>query len=226
VTDSLRRRSTGGHIVRRRLDNGRREELLDGVMDIIVARGFSDVKTAEMARELHCSESSLYKIAPNKDSLMVLAIGRWGEVTLEMLEERARGGKTPSERARQYFLGAAEALRPMSLAFRGDVERFESTRMAYQVIADRFVRRFVELLDDAVAAGEIRPMNTQFLAEILRQIARLIRDEHILRASGLTSEQAALEVDGLIWDGIRDRGAADGSKGTGGARRQRTRRSD
>ncbi len=211
--------------MRRRLDNGRREELLDGVMEIISARGFSDVKTAEMARELHCSESSLYKIASSKDSLMVLAIGRWGEVTLEMLEERARGGKTPSERARQYFLGAAEALRPMSLAFRGDVDRFESTRVAYEAIADRFVKRFVELLDDAVAAGEIRPMNTRFLAEILRQIARLIRDERILRASGLTSEQAALEVDGLIWDGIRDRRTQDPSKGSA-TRRQRSRGSD
>ena len=152
----------GGLDVRRRLDNGRREELLDGVMDIIAARGFSEVKTAEMARELHCSESSLYKIAPNKDSLMVLAIGRWGEVTLDWMERDARRTAIPpSERARLYFLGAAKALRPMSLAFRGDVDRFESTRMAYQVIADRFVKRFVELLDDAVAAGEIRPMNTR-----------------------------------------------------------------
>ena len=58
--------------------NGRREELLDGVMAIIAARGFSDVRMTDIARELHCSLASLYKIAPNKDSLVVLAIGALG----------------------------------------------------------------------------------------------------------------------------------------------------
>jgi AcrR family transcriptional regulator len=189
--------------VRRRLDKGRREELLDGVMDIIAARGFAGLRTAELARELHCSEASLYKIAPSKDSLLVLALGRWGELVLTRSEDRARQGKTASERARLYYLATTESLHPLSLAFRGDVERFESMRVAYQTISDRFVARFVGLLDDAVAAGEVRPMNTRFLGELLRQVARVIRDEHVLRASELTTEQAALEVDRLIWDGIR-----------------------
>ena len=63
--------------MRRRLDDGRREELLDGVMRIIAARGFAGVRTSQMARELHCSETTLYKIAPSKDSLLVLALDRW-----------------------------------------------------------------------------------------------------------------------------------------------------
>ena len=62
-----------------RLANGRREELLDGVMDIISQRGFSQVRISDIARELRCSAASLYKIAPNKDSLVLLAIGRWAE---------------------------------------------------------------------------------------------------------------------------------------------------
>ncbi len=63
--------------------------------------------------------------------------------------------------------------------------------------------RFVELLDAAVEAGEVKPNNTRFLAEVFRHISRAIRDEQALRASGLTTEEAALLVDGLIWDGIR-----------------------
>jgi hypothetical protein len=38
-----------------------------------------------MARELHGPESSLYEIAPSKESLVVLAIARWGERTLDSL---------------------------------------------------------------------------------------------------------------------------------------------
>ena len=190
--------------MRKRLDNGRREELLDGVMDIIAARGFAEVRTAEMARELHCSESSLYKIAPSKDSLVVLAIGRWGELTLEALEVRAQQGTTASDRARAYFRAGAESTRPLSLAFYADVDRFESTRLAWWTgVVEPYLDRFVELVQCAEDAGEIRPVNIRFLAELLRQISVVTRNERVLSASGLTHEQAVLEVDSLLWDGMR-----------------------
>jgi AcrR family transcriptional regulator len=199
ASDTPAREAVG---VRKRLDEDRRGELLDGVMRIIAERGFSDVQMAEMARELRCSASTLYKIAPSKESLVLLAVGRWGDVTLDKIEKRAGRGVGASDRARRYFLGAAESLQPLSITFRADVERFESTRIAYQAISDRFVDLFVELLDEAVAAGEIKPLNTRFLGQVLRQVNRAIRDEHALRTSGLTSGQAALEVDTLIWEGL------------------------
>ena len=71
--------------MRKRLDEDRRVEVLDGVMRIIAERGFSDVQMAEVARELRCSASTLYKIAPSKESLVLLAIGRWGDVTLDAI---------------------------------------------------------------------------------------------------------------------------------------------
>lgn len=172
-------------------------------MEIISARGFSELRTAQLAHELHCSESTLYKISPSKDSLLVLAITHWGELTLAKSEARVRRGKTASERARLYYLATTESLRPLSLAFRRDVERFDSTHVAYQAVSDRFVNRFVDLLDDAVEAGEIKPTNTRFLAELFRYMSRAIRDEQALRISGLSTEEAALLVDGLIWDGMR-----------------------
>lgn len=209
--------------MRRRLDNGRREELLDGVMRIIAARGFSDVRIPEVARELHCSVATLYKIAPSKDSLLVLALGRWGELVLERSEARLRRARTASKRARLYYLATVESLHPLSLSFRRDVERFPSTHVAYQLISDRFVDRFVELLDDAVEAGEIRPTNTRFLALVFRYISQAIRDEQALRASGLTTEEAALLVDGLIWDGIRNRDSIGAEEGRDAMRPRRPR---
>ena len=191
--------------MQKRLANGRREELLDGVMQIIAARGFSEVRIAEMADELHCSVASLYKIAPNKDSLVALAIRRWGVLTLEYAEARAQQGTTASDRARLYFRAGAERLRPLSHTFRTDMERFESSRLAYRALSDGFIDRFVELLDNAVEAGEIRDTNTRFLAHVFRQMAVVIRDERALLDSGLTAEQALLQVDSLIWDGLRTR---------------------
>ena len=102
---------------------------------------------------------------------MVLAIARWGELTLEALEARARQGKTASERARAYFRAGAQSTHSLSLAFYADIERFESTRLAWWTsVVERYLDRFVELVQLAEDAGEIRPVNIRFLAEVLRQI--------------------------------------------------------
>ena len=188
----------------RRLDDNRRNELLDGVMRIVAARGFAEVQISEMAHELKCSAATLYKIAASKDSLVLLAIARWGERTFANLEARAALGETSSERARAYFRAGAESLHPMSLAFYADIARFESTRLVWRTtVVDRYIDRFIELVQGAEDAGEIRPVNTRFLGEILRQIGFVTRDERVLSASGLTSEEAVLEVDALLWDGMR-----------------------
>jgi len=187
------------------LSEGRREELLDGVMEIIAAHGFSQVRVSDLARELRCSVASLYKIAPNKDSLVALAIARWGALTLEYAEDHSRQGTTASDRARLYFRAGAERLRPLSHAFREDMERFESSRLAYRIVSDGFIDRFDELLDEAVESGELRPVNTRFLTHVFRQMAVVIRDERALAESGLTATEALMEVDGFIWDGLRTR---------------------
>ena len=189
--------------MRKRLDEDRRDELLDGVMRVIAERGFSQVTVAELARELHCSAATLYKIAPSKDSLVLLAIARWADVAFAVMEARSAKGKTASERARVYFRTGAERTRPLSLAFYADIGRYESTRLAWWTsVVQRYIDRFVALVKLAEEAGEIRPVNTYLLAEVLRQISVLTRNDDVLRASGLSHERAVLEIDALIWEGL------------------------
>ena len=189
--------------MRKRLDEDRRNELLDGVMNVICERGFSQVTIAELARELHCSAATLYKIAPSKDSLVLLSFARWADVAFADLEDRTAKSKTASARARAYFQAGAEWIRPLSVTFYADVARFESTRLAWRTsVVDRYIDRFVELVAAAEEAGEIRSVNLRFLAELLRQVSLVTRDDHVLTVSGLSSEQAVLTVDSLIWEGL------------------------
>jgi AcrR family transcriptional regulator len=193
-----------GRAVPKRLADGRTEELLDGIMRIISVEGFSALKVADLAPRLHCSVATLYKIASSKDSLVVLALTRWGKRTLEDIEVLAeQGAVTASDRARAYFRAGAESVGPLSLAFFTDVDRFESTRIAWlTTIANPYIDRFVELLVAAQDAGEVRRVSPRFLGEMFRQIGFVTRDERILSASELTPEQAVLEVDRIIWEGI------------------------
>lgn len=190
--------------MRKRLNEDRRGELLDGVMTIIAERGFSHVTIAELARALRCSAATLYKIAPSKESLVLLAIARWADVVFADMEARSAKGRSSSDRARIYFRAGAEHTRPLSLEFYADMRRFESTRLAWWTgVVERYIDRFVELVRLAEEAGEIRPVNSRLLAEVLRQIGAVTRNDEVLRASGLTHEQAVLEIDSLIWEGLR-----------------------
>ena len=119
---------------------------------------------------------------------------------------RAQHGKTASERARAYFRAGAKSTHSLSLAFYADVERFESARLAWWTgVVERYLDRFVELVQLAEDAGEIRPVNVRFFAEVLRGISVVTRSERVLSASELTHEQAVLEVDSLLWDGVSTR---------------------
>ncbi len=190
--------------MRARFDDARRQELLDEIIIIITERGFSNITISELASELHCSASSLYKIASNKDGLVVLAIVRWGELALADFDNRSLQGITSIDKARLYWHAAVDAVRLLSQEFRSDVDHFESARLAYANVSDRFIQRFVELLDDAVKSGEIEPINTCFVVHVFRNIAFVVRDEGILNKCGLTASQALQEIDRMIWNGIRN----------------------
>jgi AcrR family transcriptional regulator len=197
-------RRDGGELPRTRLNNGRKEELLDRVMRIAAAEGFAELKMADLARELHCSVATLYKLAPSKIDLVIVALERWGEQLLTTIDARARECTTPSARARAYYREGADGLRELSSAFRRDVERFEGTRRAYrEIISDRFIERFSALLEEAAQAGEIRPVNVPFAVGMFRYIAVAVRDQDLLDRAGLTAREALLEVDTMIWDGVQ-----------------------
>ena len=185
-----------------KITSGRREELLVGVMDIVSARGFSDVRITDMATELHCSLSSLYKIAPNKDSLVVVAVSHWGEIKLARAEADSQQGSKASDRARLYVRSAAEAISPLSHAFRRDLERFGSVRHAFSTISDRFVERLADLIEEAAGSGEVRPINARFVAEFIRYSSAGARDESLLEAAGLSAAEGMLAFDTIFWEGL------------------------
>jgi AcrR family transcriptional regulator len=188
---------------RTRLKNGRREELLDGLMRIASAEGFAELKVADLACRLHCSVATLYKLAPTKVDLVSLALERWGKDTLSEAESRSLERSSASDRARTYYGAGSERTRELSHEFRRDVERFSATRQTWRTISDGFIDRFSELVSEAAEAGEIRHVNPTFLVGMLRYVAMAVRDEDLLDRAGLTAREALMEMDTIIWDGVR-----------------------
>ena len=185
----------------KRLAVGRREELLDGVMQIIAARGFATVQVSEMARaELHCSVATLYKIAPSKDSL-VLSPWRGGPSSPSPNSRRRRQGRRtrPSRPAPTSERGPRVSTR-FALAFFADVMRFESTRLAWTTnVVDRDLVRSWNSCNVPWTLGRSCRSIPDSSPRCSTKWDSLTGDERVLSECGLTSEEAVLAVDQIIW---------------------------
>ena len=126
---------------------------------------------------------------------MVVAVAHWGEVKLARAEANSQQGSKASDRA-QVWNRAAEAIRPLSHAFRRDLERFGSVRHAFTTITDRFVDRLAGLIEEAAgSAAKFGPINARFAAEFIRYSSAAVRDESLLERAGLSAAEGMLAFD-------------------------------
>ena len=189
----------------RRVAAGRTDELLDGVMAIIAGEGFASLKVSDLARRLNCSTGTLYRIAPSKESLVIAAISRWAEASLLKMTAEAETAASAAARARRFYELLIEDTFRLSEKMRADVVRFESTRRLYQEFSDRAIRQHAVYLDEAIAAGEVRPIDTGFFTAVLRQVGQLLSDRAALEAVGVDRDDAMSQVDTILWEGLLPR---------------------
>jgi AcrR family transcriptional regulator len=186
----------------RRLTDSRADELLRAAMRVIAEQGFSDLRMTDLATSLNCSTGTLYKLAPSKESLVLLALDRWTNDMLRELAQSADSQPDPLTRSRVYWSSMVSDIGQLSLAFRRDVERFEATRRHWQRTSDEFIEHFATYLEAAMQAGQIRQMHSRFLAELLRHMSAVLRDADLLASLNMSTAEALAELDGFVWDGL------------------------
>jgi hypothetical protein len=96
----------------------------------------------------------------------------------------------------------AERISAQSHAFCLDADRFDSTRLAYRSISDRFIGTLVGIFQEPSRRGRSNPLHTRLLAHAYRQWAVLIRDEEVLGRCGITAGQEMLELERVFCTGI------------------------
>jgi AcrR family transcriptional regulator len=189
----------------KRLAAERTDELLMQIMDVIAVEGFASLKVADLARRLRCSTSTLYRISPSKESLILTAITHWADWSLEAMKLEAEKSPTAAERARAYYHITVRSASTLSPAFRADVSYFASTQRLYISMIERQAEQFMAYMNEAVESGEVRPINVRFLAMVCHRMGRLVSDPNALEQLGLERGDAFNSVESLIWEGLLPR---------------------
>src|SRR5512139_919126 len=92
----------------------RQVDLLDRLVELMAAEGFSQLTLDDLAERLRCSKTTLYALAPTKQQLVVEVVKQYFRSAVVAVESRVDEASGPSEKVVAYLDAVAEYLKPLS----------------------------------------------------------------------------------------------------------------
>ena len=145
-----------------------RNRILDAAINVFAQKGYHDAKVDDIVDESGTSKGSVYFHFPNKERIFLSVIDEFADILEERLTEDV-GGSSGSiykvDSALRGMLDTFGRYRQLAKIFLvqavGLGAAFEEKRME---IEERFVRIIQQNLDDAIADGDIPPIDTEVAA--------------------------------------------------------------
>lgn len=195
---------TGAADSGRRHFSTRQEEVLDVVERVFLREGIRAVRMSALASEAECSLSTLYELAPSKEALLLLVLDR-------MMRRIARNGWAAVEAATDP-IARIRALHSGALEASSQGPQFLEAVSSYppaQLLFDRWIATgrdaLAALIEDAVQAGQFRPVRAPLIAEAMFAAMLRFTDPDFTRSSTVETRDALAELIEMALDGLRPR---------------------
>jgi AcrR family transcriptional regulator len=180
----------------------RRAQLLDQLVDLLLAEGFAHLTLDEIAGRLRCSKSTLYSLAASKEQLVRAATVHFFRAATERVEQAVVEATGSHARIQSYLEAVGEQLRPASLQFMTDLAASDSARPVYERNTAIAATRVRELITEGVAAGEFRDVHAAFVADVTTSTMVRIQRRQVTEATGLGDAEAYRELAALVTTGL------------------------
>ena len=185
--------------------SARQEEVLDVVERVLQREGIRAVRMGQLAAEASCSRSTLYELATSKEDLLLLVIDRMMRRIMRHGAAAIDEAGDPVEKIRAMMTSGVLDFGDLGPSFLDAVRDHPPARLLFE-------RRVVEgldvlqaLINDAIAAGEFRPVNSAVLAEAIFAIVTRFTDPDFVRATRVSSMSGLAELIDVLLDGLRPR---------------------
>lgn len=180
----------------------RQEELLDGLEALVTTEGFRSLTISDLADRLRCSRRTLYELAPGKDDLVALVVGRFLDRNYREGVEAMTAHTTARARLEAFATAVVEDAHRTSLTFADDT--FRTPRTA--TLVANYDQRCVSLIENLIRAGqergELRDVHPALAAEGLMAAVARVQDNAVLTVLGLTYGEAVTQTLALFLDGL------------------------
>jgi AcrR family transcriptional regulator len=190
------------------LDREREEQLTERQrevlrqLDAMFRDGFAELTMAEIAARAGCSLRTLYALAPSRDELVLMVVDRqlWrigGNAQRILSDELA-----PLDAIRRYLRAAHEAVSRATDAWSRDLASVPAVKALVDSHNQYLIDVTRNLLDVAVARGDIADVDTAAVARVLAGLGRSFADPDVSRTLRSTPQQAADEVVEMLLKGL------------------------
>ena len=146
-----------------------RERILEAALDVFASKGYHDARLDDIVETAHVSKGSIYFYFPNKERLFLALVDQFADlIERRATEAIARQPRVGIDRVRAAVMAVLETFgryrRPAKILLVQAVglgAAFEKKRLE---VTDRFAALIKRHLDEAVAVGEIQPIDTTVVA--------------------------------------------------------------
>jgi AcrR family transcriptional regulator len=180
----------------------RRRQLLDELVELLLAEGFATFTLDDLAARLRCSKRTLYSLAGSKEQLVRAAVVHFFRRATVAVEEAVAGEPDPAARIATYLHAVAAALRPASATFIDDVAGFAPAAEVYERNTRAAAARIGAFVDEGVTAGAFREVHAGFVAEVVAATMVRIQQRQVAGATGLSDAEAYRELAALVTHGL------------------------
>jgi TetR/AcrR family fatty acid metabolism transcriptional regulator len=146
-----------------------RERILEAALDVFASKGYHDARLDDIVETAHISKGSIYFYFPNKERLFLALIDQFADlIERRATEAIARQPHVGIDRVRAAVVAVLDTFgryrRPAKILLVQAVglgATFEKKRLE---VTDRFAALIKRHLDEAIAVGEIQPIDTTVVA--------------------------------------------------------------
>lgn len=182
--------------------SARQLELLEELERSVLSDELSGLTMAEIAARLNCSLRTLYGIAPSKDELILTIVDRRlhriGRAAVETLDS----SMSPLAALRAYLRAAHVAVQPESVALANSFSHVRGAQRLLDGHEHYVVAVTQNLLERALAAGEIRRIDTAAVAHVLGRLGREFSRAQVAEIAVASPKETADAMADVILRGL------------------------
>jgi AcrR family transcriptional regulator len=145
-----------------------RERILDAALNIFASKGYYDTRLDEIVDESNTSKGSIYFHFPNKEKLFIALVDQFADVLERNVTDAIQEEDQGMKRVRRALMAVLDTFgryrRPAKILLVQAVGLgtvFEQKRME---ITDRFAALIKTYLEEAIAVGDIEPVDTEVVS--------------------------------------------------------------
>jgi AcrR family transcriptional regulator len=180
----------------------RRAELLGGLEDIILSEGFLGLSMDDFAARLRCSKSTLYRLAPSKEELVLAVARHFFSRAAERIEAEVARAAEPTARVAAYLASVGREMNRGSRAFHEQMASEALTADLYRNNSHFAASRVRQLIHDGVQCGAFRIANVELAGQAVAVLLDAIHVGYFASLAGGNPADAHAEFSSLLLFGL------------------------